>query len=81
MQRPNPNSQVDALLKVVSGKLGIPAETLKQELEAGTFDKALAGMKPQEAAMFQQLLANPQRLNQVMSSKQAKALYEKLTQS
>ncbi len=79
-QRPKDSPQLDALLKVVSGKLGVPAETLKAELKAGKFDAALAGMKPKDAAAFQQLLANPQRLQQMMNSQQAKALYEKLKQ-
>ena len=37
------------------------------------------GMQPQDAAKFRQALANPQKLSQMLGSKQAKALYEKLT--
>lgn len=74
------NQQLDSLLKVVGQKLGMPPEKLRQELEAGRFDRAIAGLKPQEAAAFQQVLADPQRLNKIMNSKQAKALYQKLTQ-
>ena len=76
---PKDSPQVSALLQTVSTKLGSPAETLRQELEAGKFDSALAGMKPQEQAMLQQVLNNPQKLNQIMNSKQARALYDKLT--
>ena len=36
-------------------------------------------MSPQDAAAFQQVLNNPQRLNQIMNSRQARALYQKLT--
>lgn len=79
MEKPKNSPQLQALLKVVSGKLGIPAETLQSELEAGRYDQALAAMRPQDAAAFQQVLANPQRLSQIMSTKQARALYEKLT--
>ncbi|MBR5405785.1 MAG: hypothetical protein K6E36_01290 [Oscillospiraceae bacterium] len=79
MEKPKNSPQLQALLKVVSGKLGIPAETLQSELEAGRYDQAIAAMRPADAAAFQQVLANPQRLNQIMSSKQARALYEKLT--
>lgn len=71
--------QVNALLQTVSAKLGVPAETLRQDLEAGKFDQALAGMKPQEQAMLNQILNNPQKLNQIMNSKQARAIYDKLT--
>ncbi len=79
MEKPKNNAQLQAMLNVVSSKLGIPAETLRQELEAGKFDRAIAGMSPQNAAKFKQVLANPEKLNQMMNSKQAKALYEKLT--
>ena len=72
------NPQLQALLRAVSGKLGIPAETLQQELQEGKFDKALANLKPQEAAAFKQILADPQKLDRMMNSKQAKALYQKL---
>ncbi len=79
MERPKNNAQLQAMLKVVSGKLGMSPETLQAQLEAGKFDQAIAGMNQQDAAKFQQILANPQKLNQMMNSKQAKALYEKLT--
>ncbi|MBE6848132.1 MAG: hypothetical protein IJC75_02020 [Oscillospiraceae bacterium] len=79
-QRPQDSPQLDALLQAVSRKLGVPADTLKAELKAGKFDAALSGMKPKEAAAFQQLLNNPGRLQQMMNSQQAKALYEKLKQ-
>lgn len=79
MEKPKNSPQLQALLKTVSAKLGVPAETLRQELEAGKFDSAIAAMKPQEAAAFQQVLSDPQKVSKIMSSKQAKALYEKLT--
>lgn len=79
MERPQNNAQLDAMLKVVGSKLGMSPETLRSDLQAGKFDQALAGMSQQDAAKFQQVLANPQKLNQIMNTKQAKALYEKLT--
>ncbi len=72
------NPQLQALLQAVSGKLGIPAETLQQELQAGKFDKALSGLSPRESAAFQQVLNDPKKLDRMMNSRQAKALYEKL---
>lgn len=81
MERPVNNPQLQAMLQVVGQKLGMSPEALRQELEAGKFDRAIAGMSQQDAAKFQQVLANPQKLNQMMNSKQAKALYEKLTRS
>ncbi len=78
MNQQKNSPQLQALLQAVSGKLGIPAETLQQELQAGKFDKAIAGLKPQEKAAFQQMLADPKKLDRMMNSRQAKALYQKL---
>lgn len=79
MEKPQNNAQLQAMLQVVSSKLGIPADTLRQELQTGKFDKAIASMNQQEASKFKQVLDNPQLLNKMMNSRQAKALYEKLT--
>lgn len=79
MEKPQNNAQLNQMLDVVSKKLGVPADRLRQELEAGKFDQALAGMNAQDAAKFKQVLANPQKLDQIMNSRQAKALYAKLT--
>ena len=79
MEKPQNNAQLNQMLGVVSKKLGVPADQLRQELEAGKFDQALAGMSQQDAAKFKQVLADPQKLDQIMNSRQAKALYAKLT--
>ncbi len=80
----NNNGQYNAqnlngLLSVVSKKLGIPPEQLRKELEAGKFDNALKSMSSADAAKFQQAVQNPQIVDKLMSSPQAKALYQKLT--
>ncbi len=79
MERPQNNAQLQAMLEIVGKKLNMPPDTLRQQLESGQFDRAIAGMNPQDATKFQQALSNPSKLNQILSSKQAKALYEKLT--
>jgi len=79
MEKPKNSAQLESLLSAVSGKLGVPAETLRSQLESGKFDSAIAGMNPKEQSLFQQVLADPKRLSRIMSSKQAKALYDKLT--
>lgn len=81
MEIPKDSAKTAELLRIVSEKLGIPQETLKQELQSGKFDKALSAMKPQDASNFQQVLSNPKLLNQMMNSRQAKALYEKFSRS
>lgn len=70
---------MNELLEVVSKKIGVPKEQLKNELEAGKFDSALKNMKPADEAMFNRIVNNPTALEQFMSSPQAKALYNKLT--
>ncbi|MCI7767765.1 MAG: hypothetical protein MSJ26_07300 [Oscillospiraceae bacterium] len=74
----NPQN-VDALLKTVGAKLGIPPEQLRRELMQGKFDNAIKNMKPDEAKKFNQVLSNPQLLEKMMSTPQAQALYKKLT--
>lgn len=79
MERPQYNAQLQSMLEIVGKKLGIPPAALRKQLEAGQFDSAIAGMNQQDAARFRQALSNPAKLNQMLSSKQAKALYDKLT--
>lgn len=76
----NANPQnLDSLLKVVSGKLNMPAEQLKKELESGKFDNALKNMKPSEAEQFNKIVNNPKLMETFMSAPQAQALYKKLS--
>jgi len=72
-------ANLNELLDVVSGKLGVPKEQLRNELENGKFDSALKNMKPADEAMFNKIVNNPAMLEQFMSSPQAKALYAKLS--
>lgn len=76
---PKNHPQTEALLQAVSAKLGVPPETLRQELAAGKFDSAFAGLRPQEQAAFRQVLGDPKKLDQIMNSRQARALYDRLT--
>lgn len=75
--RPDPK-QLSGLLGVVSKKIGIPPEQLKKELEEGKFDSALSSMNSADAAKFRQAVKNPALVEKLMSTPQAKALYQKL---
>ena len=75
------SKQLDEMLRAVSAKVGISAEKLRRELEEGRFDNAISGLQPQDRAKLQQVLSNPAKLDQIINSSQAKALYEKLTKS
>ena len=73
------HANMNELIGIVSKKLGISPETLKNELESGKFDSAIKGMKPADAAVFNQMLNNPAMLEKFMSTPQAAALYKKLS--
>ncbi len=72
-------NNMSELIKVISNKLGVPAETLENEFKQGKFDSALKNMKPQDAQVFNQVVNNPQMVEKMMSSPQAQALYKKLS--
>lgn len=72
-------AKLQGLLGAVSKKIGVSPQQLKKELEEGKFDSALAAMNPEESAKFQQAVKNPQLIEKLMSTPQAKALYNKLS--
>lgn len=71
--------QVDQLLAAASKKLGVPPQQLKAELESGKYDKVLSNMSQKDSAMLQKVLQNPKMVEKLISSPQAKALYQKLS--
>ena len=80
MERKNLNpKQVDQLLHAASKKLGVPPEQLKSELESGKYDKVLKNMSQKDSAMLQKVMQNPKMVEKLISSPQAKALYQKLS--
>ncbi len=79
----NPNNidseKLNGLLNAVSRKLGMSPEKLRRELEDGKFDNALSGMNKNDADKFLQAVNNPKIIEKMMSTPQAKALYQKLS--
>lgn len=73
----NPKA-MQALLAVASKKLGTTPEVLQKQLESGVYDKALAGMPRNEAAMLKQALSNPKTAEKILSTPQARAIFQKL---
>ncbi|SEH60936.1 hypothetical protein SAMN02910265_01705 [Ruminococcus flavefaciens] len=71
--------KISGLLNAVSKKIGVPPEKLRTELEEGKFDSALSAMNSTDAAKFRQAVNNPKLVERMMSTPQAKALYEKLS--
>lgn len=74
----DPN-KMNGLLNAISKKIGVPAQKLKNELEAGKFDSALNAMSGSDAAKFKRAVNDPKLIERMMSTPQAKALYEKLS--
>ncbi len=71
--------KADALLGVLSKKLNVPAETLKQQFEEGKFDAALNNMGKAEQKKFNTVVNDPKLMEKFISTPQAQALYKKLT--
>ncbi len=71
--------KADELLKVVSKKINVPADTLKRQLEEGKFDAALNGMGKEESQKFKTVMNNPKLMEKIISTPQAQALYKKIT--
>lgn len=74
----NPNN-LEALLKVVSNKINVPADVLRQQLERGQFDEVLNNMNNDEASKFKQVMNNPKLAEKIMTTPQAQELYRKIT--
>ena len=71
--------KLSGLIGAVSKKIGVPPEKLQKELEEGRFDSAVKAMNGHDAAKFQQAINNPKLVEKMMSTPQAKALYQKLS--
>lgn len=76
-KQPNPQA-LQALLSIASKKLNTTPEVLQRQLQDGTFEKALAAMPGNEAAMLRQALSNPKTAEKILSTPQAQAIYKKL---
>lgn len=72
------NEQLQSLLKTVSGKLGVSQDQLRQALESGKLEGAVKNMGADEKQKIQSIMGNKSKMEKLMQSPQAKALYEKL---
>ena len=73
------NEQLQSMLKTLSVNLGVTPEELKKALETGKIDGAVKNMGTDERQKLQSVMGNKAKLEKIMQSPQAKALYEKLT--
>lgn len=72
------NDQLQNLLNTVSGKLGMKPEDLRKTLESGKIDNAVKNMNTSEQQKIQSIIGDKNKMEKLMQSPQAKALYEKL---
>ncbi len=64
-------NNVNQMLDVVSKKLGITPEKLKDALQSGDISKALSNMPKKDAEKLNALLSNPEAVRKAMNSKLA----------
>lgn len=71
--------QLDALLKIAGKQLGTTPDELRKQLESGSFDNAIKQLPPQQQMMLSQALTDPTLAKKILSSPQAKEIYNKLS--
>lgn len=76
-KQPSP-AQLDLILKLAGQQLHIDPQVLRCQLEQGNFSSLQAKMDSQSAAQLNALLADPQKLRQVLSRTDLSALLQKM---
>lgn len=71
--------QADALLKMVSKKVGTSPDELKKDLEKGDLRRLTKGMSKEENEKLQQTIQNKALMEKVFSSPEAQDLMKKLS--
>lgn len=72
------SKKIEALLSVASKKLGTDPNTLKNQLENGSFDKALGNLPQSQQAKLMKALSDPKSAEKLLSTPQAQEIYKKL---
>lgn len=70
--------KMEALLSLASKKLGTDPSTLKNQLESGSFDKALGNLPKAQQAKLMQALSDPKSAEKLLSTPQAQQMYKKI---
>ena len=73
------NKALDAMLGVVSKKLGTSPEALKSNLESGNVDNVMQGMSKEDAEKLRLALNNKTLQEKIMNSPEAQDLMRKLS--
>ena len=72
------SKKMAALLAIASKKLGTDPNTLKTQLENGSFDKALGNLPQGQQAKLKQALSDPKTAEKLLSTPQAQEIYKKI---
>lgn len=70
------NSKIDlnALLQIASERLGMTPEDLKSNIESENAESFSNRIRPADLGKLKEILANPEKASQILSSPQAKLL-------
>lgn len=66
------------LIAIAGKKLGMNPDDLKNQLDNGKLEGAMANMSKQDAAKLQMFMKDPKKMEQLMSSKQAQDILGRL---
>ncbi len=66
--------KVNLMLEAVSKKLGITPQKLKEAMQTGDIGKALENMPPKDAEKLKSILGDPEKIKQMMNSRQAREI-------
>lgn len=70
---------IDALINMVSKKMGTSSDELKKDLLKGNINKLTKGMSAEDSAKLKQALANKDLTQKILSSPEAQELMRKLS--
>ena len=68
------SNNVDSMLEVVSKKLGITPQRLKEAMQKGDLSIALENMPEKDAKKLKSILGNPEMIKKMMNSAKAQEL-------
>ncbi len=74
----NNQNQINFILNQLSQKLGANPQKLKSDIEKGNLNGILNNLPQNEAQKINNILSSPQAINELLNSKEAKNLMEKL---
>ena len=69
---------MDALINLVSKKMGTSSESLKKDLQSGDISNLTKGMNNDDAQKLKEALSNKELTQKIMSSPEAQELMKKL---